>query len=120
MHYILVDKVRLWAAASGGCVNLPSCTPHRQEGEGAPATGGGLDAGALACGGVHGEAEWEGGGAHEQKGAGCCYVRFTDIQDEDQVLFSFRMWGRSASIVVSLITCTQWNTVLSHCLLSAS
>ena len=50
---------------------------------------------------VHGEAEWEGGGDDEQNGAGCSYVRFTDIQDEDQVLFSFLQ--RTYSISVSVV-----------------
>ena len=31
------------------------------------------------------EAEWEGGCDNESIEAGCCFVRFTDIRDEDQV-----------------------------------
>ena len=87
VHHILLDKVRLWAAASRGCFPLSNHPIHHQE------TGRGSVMGSrpaedfLTASVGHGasEAEWEGRYDNNHTAAGCCFVRFTDIRNEEQV-----------------------------------
>ena len=87
VHHILLDKVRVWAAASRGCFPLSNRPIHHQE------SGRGLVMRSrpaedfLTANVGHGasEAEWKGRCDNNHTAAGCCFVRFTDIKDEEQV-----------------------------------